>query len=153
MSFDFEFVVWMLQVPDEETPAQVRIEEIPDAPKFVEESIDDSPDDAELPGEILERQTSIGSLPSWGDSSEHEGPDSSKMIISFILFYFDNLINWISFLAVSSPVPKEENPLEQQQPIEPLQTSRSDSSLNGTYGNFFGILESSFSSFYKRTRW
>ena len=54
----------MLQVPDEETPAQVRIKEIPGAPKLVEESIDDSPDDAELPGEILERQTSIGSLPS-----------------------------------------------------------------------------------------
>jgi hypothetical protein len=45
----------MLQVPDEETPAQVRIEEIPEAPKLVEESVDDSPDDAELPGEILER--------------------------------------------------------------------------------------------------
>jgi hypothetical protein len=40
--------------------------------------------------------------------------------------------------AASSPVPnqpKEENPLEQQQqqPAEPLQTSRSDSSLNGTF--------------------
>nr|CAH0100016.1 unnamed protein product [Daphnia galeata] len=50
--------MWSLdyvQVPDEETPAQVRIEEIPEAPKLVEESEDDSPDDAELPGEILER--------------------------------------------------------------------------------------------------
>ena len=45
----------MLQVPDEETPAQVRIEETPEAPKLFEESVDDSPDDAELPGEILER--------------------------------------------------------------------------------------------------
>ena len=36
----------MLQVPDEETPAQVRIEETPEAPKLVEESVDDSPDDA-----------------------------------------------------------------------------------------------------------
>ena len=81
----------MLQVPDEGTPAQVRIEETPEAPKLFEESVDDSPDDAELPGEILERQTSIGSLPSCGDSSEHEGPDSSKMIQSS--FYFDNLIN------------------------------------------------------------
>ena len=80
-----------MQVPDEETPAQVRIEEIPEAPKLVEESEDDSPDDAELPGEILERQTSIGSLTSCGDSSEHEGPDSSKMIISS--FYFEKLMN------------------------------------------------------------
>jgi hypothetical protein len=80
-----------LQVPDEETPAQVRIEETPEAPKLFEESVDDSPDDAELPEEILERQTSIGSLPSCGDSSEHKGPDSSKMIQSS--FYFDNLIN------------------------------------------------------------
>jgi hypothetical protein len=53
----------------------VRIEETPEASKLVEESEDDSHDDAELPGEILERQTSIGSLPSCGDSSEHEGPD------------------------------------------------------------------------------
>jgi hypothetical protein len=36
-------------------------------------------------------------LPSCGDSSEHEGPDSSKMIQSS--FYFDNLINWISFCS------------------------------------------------------
>ena len=38
--------------------------------------------------------------------------------------------------AATSPVPnqpKEENPLEQQQPTEPLQTSRSDSSLNGKF--------------------
>jgi hypothetical protein len=74
----------MLQVPDEETPAQVRIKEIPGAPKLVEESEDDSPDDAELPGEILEIQTSIGSLPSCWDSSEHEGPDSSKRKVSFL---------------------------------------------------------------------
>ena len=75
----------MLQVPDEETPAQVRIVETPEAPKLVEGSVDDSPDDAELPGEILERQTSIGSLPSCGDSSEgHEGPDSSKRKVSFL---------------------------------------------------------------------
>ena len=77
----------MLQVPDEETPAQVSIEETPEAPKLVEESVDDSPDDAELPGEILESRTSIGSSPSCGDSSEgNEEPDSSKMIQSFTLF-------------------------------------------------------------------
>jgi hypothetical protein len=76
----------MLQVPDEETPAQVRIEEIPVAPKLVEGSEDDSADDAELPGKILQRQTSIGNLPSCGDSSEHEEPDSSNMIQRFILF-------------------------------------------------------------------
>jgi hypothetical protein len=56
----------------------VRIEETTQAPKLVEESEDDSPDDAELPGEILQKQTSMGSLPSCGDSSEHEGPDSGK---------------------------------------------------------------------------
>ena len=78
----------MLQVSDEETSAQARIEETLEAPKLVEESEDDSPDDTELPGEILERQTSIGSLPSCGDNSEgHEGPDSSEIKVSF---YFDS---------------------------------------------------------------
>ena len=62
---------------------------------------DDSPDDAELPGEILEIQTSIGSLPSCGDSSEHEGPDSSKMIQSLILFWQFNELNF--FLQLLRP--------------------------------------------------
>ncbi len=69
------------QVPNEETPAQVRTEETAEAPKLIE----DSPDDAELPGAILLRQASVSSLPiSRGDSSEHQGPDSSKLFHFFL---------------------------------------------------------------------
>ncbi len=50
------------QVPNEETPAQVpRTEEMAEAPKLAEESEEDSPDDAQLPGAILQRQASVSS--------------------------------------------------------------------------------------------
>jgi hypothetical protein len=83
----FEFVA---QVPNEETPTQVpRTEETAEAPKLVEESEEDSPDDAQLPGAILQRQASLSSLPiSCGDSSEHEGPDSSKPIPFYLIIIF-----------------------------------------------------------------
>jgi len=76
------------QVPNEETPAQVRTEETAEAPKLIE----DSPDDAELPGAILLRQASVSSLPiSRGDSSEHQGPDSSKLFH----FFFKSILSLI----------------------------------------------------------
>ena len=67
------------------------MKETAEARKIVEESKEDSPDVAELPGAILQRQASVSSLPiSCGDSSEHEGPDSSKL-----LFHFSLLITFV----------------------------------------------------------
>jgi hypothetical protein len=52
----FEWFEFVAQVPNEETPTQVlRTEETAEAPKLVEESEEDSPDDAQLPGAILQR--------------------------------------------------------------------------------------------------
>jgi hypothetical protein len=81
---------------------------------------------------------------SCGDSSEHEGPDSSKPIRFYFINHF-RLIDDSIFLFIcpaSSPTPTQpkegenpslEQPEQQQQSTEPLQTSRSDSSLNGTF--------------------
>jgi hypothetical protein len=72
------------QVPNEEWPAQVRTEETVESSKLAEESEEDSPDDAELPGAILQRQASVSSLPISCDySSEREGHDSGKLLLQF----------------------------------------------------------------------
>jgi hypothetical protein len=85
----FNVLKWLARFPTRKrrpTPAQVRTEETAEAPKLVEESEEDSPDDAELPGAILHRQASVSSLTiSCGDSSEHEGPDSGKLLFQFSL--------------------------------------------------------------------
>jgi hypothetical protein len=99
----FEWFEFVAQVPNEETPTQVpRTEETAEAPKLVEESEEDSPDDAQLPGAILQRQGSVSSLPiSCGDSSEHEGPDSSKPIPFDFINNFRLIDDSISFLLPS----------------------------------------------------
>lgn len=104
--------MWSLdyvQVPNEEIPAQVKEEVVAEVAKLVEESGEDSPDDADLPGEMLQRPASMCSLPSSG-SSGHEGPEST-----------------------SSPVPTQLDEENQQEQAKALQTSRSDCSLNGTF--------------------
>jgi hypothetical protein len=79
----FEIVA---QVSKEETPEQVRgRKKRPSLLNSPKNRKQDSPDDAELPGAILQLQASVSSLPiSCGDSSEHEGHDSGKMLFSFL---------------------------------------------------------------------
>jgi hypothetical protein len=78
----FEIVA---QVSKEETPEQVRgRKKRPSLLNWSKYRKQDSPDDAELPGAILQRQASVCSLPiSCGDSSEHEGHESGKLLFQF----------------------------------------------------------------------
>jgi hypothetical protein len=87
---------------------------VAEAPKLVEESEEDSPDDAQLPGANLQRQASVSSSPiSCGDSSEHEGPDSSKLLFQFpLLITFVLIYDSVSIFFISP------------QPIRPSQLNR-----------------------------
>jgi hypothetical protein len=76
------------QVPNEETPAQVRTEETTEAPKLVEESEEDSP--AKRCRAARRHSAATGVRQQLAavrcyDSSEHEGPDSGKLLFQFSL--------------------------------------------------------------------
>ena len=68
----------MLQVPDKETPAQVRIEETPEAPNLVEESVDDYPDDAELPKKFWRDRHPSAVCPVAGTAANTKDPTAVK---------------------------------------------------------------------------